>query len=112
MSDSQRRLELLKDPEFKALCRSKSRVSLTLTALTLLIYFGFISLIAFNKDFFKRMITVNIPVGIPIGIGVIIASWVLTGIYVRWANVRYDALVQNVKSKAADGNDADRHRTT
>ena len=70
-----------------------------LTILTLLVYYGFIFLVAFKKSVFGIKITTNITLGIPIGIGVIVASWLLTGIYVRWANNRYDTLVQSVRDK-------------
>jgi uncharacterized membrane protein (DUF485 family) len=90
---------LLQDPDFLELTASKTRISLVLTMLILIIYYGFIFLVAFHPHFFGRKITTNITLGIPIGIGVILASWVLTGIYVRWANNRYDTLVENVKEK-------------
>jgi uncharacterized membrane protein (DUF485 family) len=99
MSDPVRRRQLLQDPEFLQLTSSKTRVSLILTALTLLVYYGFIFLVAFKKSVFGIKITTNITLGIPIGIGVIVASWLLTGIYVRWANSRYDTLVQSVRDK-------------
>jgi uncharacterized membrane protein (DUF485 family) len=99
MSDPARRQELLQDPEFRKLTSSKTRVSLILTALILVVYYGFIFLVAFSPGTFGKKITTNITMGIPIGIGVIIVSWLLTGVYVRWANVRYDTLVQSVKDK-------------
>lgn len=111
MTDENLKLRLLEDPDFKELCRSKNRISILLTLLTFGVYFGFIFLLAFSPAVFKHKITTNITVGIPIGIGVIVLSWVFTGIYVRWANNRYDLLVRNVKAKVANGNDADRHRT-
>jgi len=99
MSDPARRHELLQDPEFLKLTSSKTRVSLVLTGLILVVYYGFIFLVAFSPDTFGKKISTNITWGIPIGIGVILASWVLTGIYVRWANAKYDTLVQSVKDK-------------
>ena len=70
-----------------------------LVVLELVIYFGFIALVAFNKPFLSAKITSNMTIGIPLGIGVILISWVLTGIYVRWANSTYDRLVEQVKTK-------------
>jgi uncharacterized membrane protein (DUF485 family) len=99
MSDPVRRRQLLQDPEFKDLVARKNFVSINLTILTLIVYYGFIFLVAFKKSVFGIKITTNITLGIPIGIGVILASWLLTGIYVRWANARYDTLVQSVRDK-------------
>src|SRR5438132_5281089 len=100
MSDPKERLHLLDDPEFKDLARRKDGISVVLTLVTLVVYYGFILLIAFKREFFGWKFTENIPLGIPIGVGVILISWILTGIYVRWANTRYDAMVDNMKRKA------------
>jgi uncharacterized membrane protein (DUF485 family) len=93
-------LHLLDDPEFKDLAARKNRISLILTVLTLIIYYGFIGLIAFNRELFGNRFFGRITLGIPIGVGVIFLSWVFTGIYVRWANDKYDSMVENIKRKA------------
>ena len=98
-------LKLLHDPEFKDLVRRKSSISVVLTVITLVVYYGFILLIAFKPGAFGEKFTENIPIGMPIGVGVIVVSWVLTGIYVRWANSKYDAMVENMKRKAGHGKD-------
>lgn len=104
MNDKHLKLELLNDPEFRQLSRSRNRICITLTVLTLIVYYGFIFLLAFNKPFFGKKITTNITVGMPIGIGVIVLSVVLTGTYVRWANKRYDLMVRNIKSRVENAN--------
>ncbi len=70
-----------------------------MTILELLLYFGFVALIAFNKPFLASKLSGAITVGIPIAVGTIFFSWVLTGIYIRWANKKYDVLVEKVKEK-------------
>lgn len=93
--------EILEDKDFKDLLRRKDRISLILTVLELVLYFGFIALIAFNKPFLAQKLSEGsaTTIGIPIAVGTIIGSWVLTGIYILWANSRYDALVKKVKEK-------------
>ena len=91
--------DVMKDPDFMELSSKKNAISITLTIIELAAYFGFIFLIAFNKEFLAQDIAPNITVGIPVGVGVIIISWLLTGIYVRWANSTYDSLVEKVKNK-------------
>lgn len=91
--------EILEDPDFKALSRRKNKISLILTVIQLVLYFGFIALIAFNKPFLARKIWGAVTVGVPIAVGVIVLSWVLTGIYIRWANSTYDSLVKKLKTK-------------
>ena len=91
--------DILNDPDFRKLSSSKDGISMTLVVLELIVYFGFIALVAFNKEFLSTKITSNMTIGIPLGIGVILVSWVFTGVYVRWANNTYDRLVEQVKSK-------------
>ena len=91
--------ELLDAPEFHALTRSKNKVSLLLTLAMLAVYFGFIFLIAFRRDLVGSFLTANMTWGIPMGLGVIASAWVLTGIYVFWANRKYDVMVENLRRK-------------
>jgi uncharacterized membrane protein (DUF485 family) len=94
---------LLEDPEFKDLVARKNRFSIRLTIITLAIYYGFILLIAFQRDLFASRIAGNVTFGIVLGIAVILSCWVLTGIYVRWANQKYDAMVARLQEKAKHG---------
>lgn len=91
--------DVLEDADFKTLSRQKKTISIILTILQLLLYFGFIALIAFNKPFLASKFSGAITIGIPIAVGTIFLSWVLTGIYIRWANTKYDVLVKKVKEK-------------
>lgn len=91
--------EILESSEFKEIVKSKNSVSLILTALELILYFGFVLLIAYNKEFLGQKIYGPVTIGIPVGIGVIVLSWVLTGIYVLWSNKSYDERVSKMKEK-------------
>jgi uncharacterized membrane protein (DUF485 family) len=93
--------QILDDPEFLKLVRQKNAVTVVLTIVQLALYFGFIGLIAYNKPFLGEKISADsaITVGIPIAVGVIFLSWILTGIYVVWANNRYDAMVKGVRER-------------
>lgn len=91
--------DILKDPDFLKLVRQKNTISWILTVLELVLYFGFIALIAFNKEFLGTKMSGSITIGIPIAVGVIVLSWVLTGIYIQWANKKYDDMVKHVKDK-------------
>jgi len=82
VSDTEERL--------RALARARRRVALVLTGAMIFVYFGFISLIAWNKPLLGALLTPGLSLGILLGAVVILASWVLTWIYVRWANSRYD----------------------
>ena len=88
----------LQDPDFVRLVRRKNAVSLVYTVLILVVYYGFVMLLAFGKEFLGGKLSGSITIGIPVGLGVIIMAWLLTGFYVRWANREYDALVARVRA--------------
>lgn len=91
--------EILNDEDFRSLSSQKNTISVILTILELVLYFGFIALIAFNKPFLASKVSGAISIGIPIAVGTIFLSWVFTGIYIYWANSKYDILVKKVKEK-------------
>jgi uncharacterized membrane protein (DUF485 family) len=99
MSKKMSTQEILEDKDFQDLSSQKFAMSTILTILELVLYFGFIGLIAFNKPFLSQKLSGAITVGIPIAVGTIILSWIFTGIYIRWANNTYDVLVKKVKEK-------------
>jgi uncharacterized membrane protein (DUF485 family) len=67
----------------------------------LVIYYGFILIVAFNKEFLGQPLSAGsiTTVGIPIGLGVIISAFVLTGIYVRRANSEFDRMTREIKEE-------------
>jgi uncharacterized membrane protein (DUF485 family) len=91
--------DILNDNDFKTLRSQKNSISIILTVLELVLYFGFIALIAFNKEFLSQKLSGAITVGIPIAVGTIVLSWIFTGIYIRWANTKYDVMVKNLRDK-------------
>lgn len=78
--------EMLESPDFKRLVRGGWTIAMILTFLLFVVYYGFILLIATDKPFLAQKIGEYTTLGIPIGVGVIVAAWVLTAIYVVWAN--------------------------
>jgi uncharacterized membrane protein (DUF485 family) len=88
--------------QLRALAQARRRIATALTAVVVVIYFGFITLIAFDKSLLARTVTPGLSIGILLGAFVIVASWVSTWIYVRWANTHYDAKVSALGKAAAD----------
>lgn len=85
------------DPQFHELVRRRSRLAWLLTALMIVIYFGFVLTIAYNKEFLAQSLSGGVTtVGIPVGIGVILSAFVLTGIYVARANTAFDDLTKQI----------------
>lgn len=98
MTDPDRLARVSDDPRYKQLVRRRGRFGLILTLIVLAAYFGYILLIAFNRDLLARPIGEGVTsLGIPVGIGIILLSIVLTGIYVRVANRDYDALERAIR---------------
>jgi len=75
------------------------RIAVTLTAAMMVLYFGFILLIAFDKPLMTRLIVPGLSVGILLGALVIVAAWVLIWFYVRWANQHYDTAIAALRSE-------------
>ena len=76
------------------------RVGAVLTAVMMVAYFGFILLVAFAKPFVGTLLADGqVSVGIVIGASVIVLAPVLTAIYVRWANRRYDPAIAALREK-------------
>jgi uncharacterized membrane protein (DUF485 family) len=78
------------EARLRALARRRLRVASTLTVVMVAVYFGFILLIAFNKETMGSLVRPGLSVGILMGALVIVVSWLLTWVYVRWANRHYD----------------------
>ena len=83
--------------ELKKVSAERWRIAITLSACMLAIYFGFILLIAFDKPLMGSLITSGLSLGILLGVIVILSAWVLTTIYVRWANRVYDAKISKLR---------------
>ena len=87
--------------EIRALAHARSRIALTLTIVMIVIYFGFIALIAFDKTLMGRRIGSGLSLGILLGALVIVASWLLTWFYVRWTNTHYDTALKAIGDREA-----------
>ncbi|MFT3717152.1 DUF485 domain-containing protein [Pseudorhodoferax sp.] len=78
-------------PKYQALRRKRNRFGWTLTILMLIVYYGYIGLIAFDKPFLAKPLGNGVTtIGIPLGLGVIVFTIVITLIYIRRANGEFD----------------------
>ena len=92
---------LLQNPEYQRLAARKKSLSYLLTVLMLIAYFSFILLLAYGQDVLNTPVG-STTLGIPFGIGVIVLAWILTGIYVRWANNNYDEAMKSLKDNHSE----------
>jgi uncharacterized membrane protein (DUF485 family) len=91
---------LLDSAEFRQLVSGRWRVSLVLSALLFVLYYGYIILIASNRALLSRRIGEVTTLGIPLGAAVIVGAWLLTAVYVVWANRYYDREVARLRARA------------
>ena len=88
------------NPKYHELKRKRSSFGWMLTILMMIVYYGYIALIAFNKEFLSGKLGEGVTtIGVPIGMGVIIFTVVITGIYVRRANSEFDTLTAEILKK-------------
>ncbi len=89
--------EIVTSDRFKALVRKRWTVSVILTVLLFVSYYGIILVIAYGKEFLSQKVGEFTNWGIILGIFGIVFAWLLTAIYVVWANNVYDKEVDSIK---------------
>jgi uncharacterized membrane protein (DUF485 family) len=89
--------EIVTSDRFNALVRKRWTVSIILTILLFVSYYGIILVIAYGKDFCSTKVGEFTNWGILLGIFGIVFAWLLTAIYVVWANNVYDKEVDSIK---------------
>lgn len=88
---------IARSPVYRSLVRERSCFGWLLTGTMLVVYFGYILLIAFRKDLLALPISQGVTsLGIPLGLGVIFIGILLTGLYVRRANRHFDSQVEAI----------------
>lgn len=82
------------NPKFLEFVAMRSRYSIIMAIVSAAAYYGFILLVAFDKEFLAKKIGegYTMSIGVPIGVGVIAFTILLTWIYVRRANSEFDSI--------------------
>lgn len=89
------------NPKYQELLVKRTRFGWTLTGLMLAAYFGYICVIAFDKQLLARPIGGGVmSLGIPVGFGLIVFTVIITGVYVWRANAVFDALTRQIVEEA------------
>jgi uncharacterized membrane protein (DUF485 family) len=84
------------NPKFAELTSKRTAYGWRLSILMLLIYYGFILVVAFAPKLLGTPVFGVITLGIPVGLFIIVSAFVLTGIYVRRANSEFDELNRQI----------------
>ena len=91
--------EVIESSDFKRLVKKRWSVSMILLTMLFVTYYGFILLVATNKALVNTKIGEVTTLAIPLGLGAIVIAFVLTAIYVAWANKSYDPEVERLRSQ-------------
>ncbi len=91
--------EVLSSSEFKALVNTRWRMSGILTVALFVLYYGFILLVATNRALLATRVGEATTLGIVLGVTVLVVAWVLTAIYVVWANREFDPEVRRLRGR-------------
>lgn len=89
--------DFVSSDKFNELVRSRWTFSFIMLAILFVMYYGYIFLVAANREFLAQYVGTNFTMGMLLFILVIIGAWLLTVIYVVWANVSYDKKVESLK---------------
>ena len=91
--------EIIQSDRFKRLVVKRWSVSFLLTFLLFVLYFGYILSVGYAKEWLAQKVFVYTNVGIIFGALVIVGAWILTMVYVIWANTSYDKEVEFFKKE-------------
>ena len=85
------------NPKYQKLVGTRSSFGWILTMIMMVVYYGYIAIIAFNKEMLAARLGEGVmTVGIPVGLGVIFFTILITVFYVRRANSEFDQLTREI----------------
>ncbi len=96
-------IELQQTEEFGELRRRFRRFVFPMTALFLAWYFLYVLLAAYAPDFMSQKVYKEINVGLLFGFGQFISTFVITILYVRWADREFDPRAQALHDRLEEG---------
>lgn len=97
--------KMRQNPRYQALVRTRTRFAVTLSAIVLVAFYGYILMVAFSPATLARPVAEGstLTVGILSELSMFIGFWVLVAVYVRRANGEFDDLTREiVKDAQAD----------
>ena len=89
------------NPRYRELKRKRNVFGWTLTVLMLIVYYGYVGLIAFDKELLAQRLGSGVTtLGIPIALFVILFTVAITLFYIRRANNEFDQLTAQILKEA------------
>ena len=100
LEDADRRstyLEVQRSEEFVDLRRRFRKFVFPMTGLFLVWYFLYVLLAAFASDFMSTKVFGNVNIGLLLGLGQFVSTFVITTLYVRWADREFDPTAERLR---------------
>ena len=94
-----RYLEVQASPEFQELRSRLRRFVFPMTAVFLVWYTTYVLLGAFATDFMATKVWGDVNVGLLIGLGQFLSTFLITGLYVRFANRELDPRAEAIRTQ-------------
>lgn len=95
--DTELAQKIASHPKYQELKAKRTRFGWWLTLAMMVVYYGFILLVAFDKQFLAQRLGSGVmTLGMPVGLAVIVFTVVVTAIYVRRANNEFDTLAEEL----------------
>jgi cation/acetate symporter len=96
------------NPKFQKLVQVRGRFQWTLSAIVLILFYGYFMVIAFAPEFLGQKISADSmwPIGYTVELFLFIFFWLTTLYYVYRANTEFDAMSQDLIKDAQDMEDA------
>ena len=91
------------DPNYIKLITERNSFAWMLSIIMLVIYYGFIALVAFAPTVIAVKLFGSITIGLVLGLAIILAAIILTGVYVLRANAEFDDLTKAIVNANAVG---------
>ena len=86
------------NPKFQDLVARRGRFAWTLSLITLVMFYGFVLVVAFNPMSLGQPIAEGSrwTVGVTVELFMFVFFWILTAVYVKRANTEFDAINQEI----------------
>lgn len=90
--------KISQNPKFQALVERRGRFAWTLSAIVLVVFYGFVMIVAFNPAALGASLTGTsfVTVGFAAGLCMFVSFWLLTAYYVHRANTEFDAMTKEL----------------
>jgi len=92
------------NPRYHELVKKRGRLAVTLSVIVLVAYYSFMMVVAFAPSILSRPLGegLTLSVGVPVGAGIIVVSWLLTGLYSHFANGEFEDINNKLIEETAE----------